>query len=353
MIDPHVHFRDWEQTEKETLCHGMRSGLGAGVTTFFDMPNTVPPLTDEATILRRLALAGNVIAEIGGANIPRISYHVYGGITTDTAQVRAMADLHARLFPAMVGLKFFAGHSTGHMGVIEEEKQKSVYRTLADCGYSGVVALHCEKEALLKPELDGMDEGRAHSLSRPPQAEVESVRDQICFAREAGFAGTLHICHISTVGALALVEEARAEGMKITCGVTPHHALLSVEDALPQRHLSMNPPLRSPEERDGMFAALLDGRIDWIETDHAPHSLEDKKNGANGIPGFTGTMLLIRHLRNAGCTEERLVDLLGRNVQKAFGLSGQKIIVPDSTFIDSRLDRSRVRYPWDPYEGVE
>lgn len=353
MIDPHVHFRDWEQSEKETLRHGICSGLVAGVSCFFDMPNTVPPLTDEATILRRLSHADKVMAEMDGDDAIRISYHVYGGITTDMEQIRDMVALHARLFPLMVGLKLFAGHSTGNMGVVTEEQQRAVYRTLADCGYKGVVALHCEKEALLCPDCDAPDDALAHSLARPSTAEVESVRDQIRFAREEGFAGTLHVCHISTAGAIGLVSEAREQGMQITCGATPHHALLSVQDSLPHRHLSMNPPLREQADRDAVFLALLDGHIDWIETDHAPHTREDKKNGANGIPGYTGLMLLIRRLRMADCPEERLRDLLGKNVLQAFGLDGQAITVPDASFIDNSLGSSRVRYPWDPYEGME
>ena len=113
------------------------------------------------------------------------------------------------------------------MGLVEEEIQGWVYRHLARRNYTGAVVLHCEKEALLRPELYDNADLSTQSLARPPEAEVASIRDQLSFSKEAGFAGHLHIAHLSTIEGLLLVEEAKREGRRISCGVTPHHLLLN------------------------------------------------------------------------------------------------------------------------------
>lgn len=136
-----------------------------------------------------------------------------------------------RNFPQVTGLKMFAGHSTGNMGIPDPEAQLQVYRTLADLNYTGVLMVHCEKECLLRPELFNPGRPESHLDARPPEAEVESVRDQIRWAGESGFRGVLHICHLSVPQSLTLIEKSRnsLDG-RLTCGITPHHALLSVDD---------------------------------------------------------------------------------------------------------------------------
>jgi dihydroorotase len=321
MIDPHVHLRDWGQSEKETLAHGFEVAQLCGVEEFFDMPNTVPPLTSQQAVLQRLADAK--AAGLGS------SYHLYAGLTEDSEQIASMVALTKSLKGKVIGLKLFAGHSTGNMGLISEQQQRKVYETLAACQYDGVVAVHCEKESLLLPDLEDPSDFSTHSLARPFQAEVQSVADQLAFSRDANFTGTLHICHLSSPKALSLIEEARRQGRKVTCAVTPHHVLLSSEVAKDQSlYAKMNPPLRSESERKELFSALLSGKIDWIETDHAPHTLQDKRNGACGIPGFSGLLLLVKVLMDNGCSLERLKLLLGGRVRQVFGLEQRDIYIP-------------------------
>ena len=117
--------------------------------------------------------------------------------------------------------------------------------------------------------------------------------------------------------------------MRITMGVTPHHALLTRHDAEDHsRYLKMNPPLRDEVDRKAVFAALMDGTADWVESDHAPHTREDKEKGASGIPGIPGMLLLLHRLREAGAGEERLKDLFGRNAMRTFGLDAEDIVLP-------------------------
>ena len=320
MTDAHVHLRDWNQSNKETVLHGMLTGAKTGFDVFFDMPNCNPPLTDRQTIEKRILLGQEAEQTLKNQGYA-VHYHVYCGITDNPDQIREMVRSYNELFPRVCGMKMFASQSTGNMGIIDPEVQKTVYRTLAEEDYKGVIAVHCEKESLFRLRET------AHSRKRPPESEEASVRDQIRFAEEAGFKGILHIAHISCRGALEAVREARKQGIiRITCGATPHHILLSSTQETDI--VKMNPPLREEKDRKAIWDALFDGTIDWIESDHAPHTLQDKQAGASGLPGFEGMLLVIRKLREAGMTEQKLSELLCTNALKAFGIEEDSEKVP-------------------------
>ncbi len=335
MIDPHVHLRDWDEKGKETLYHGMETALLCGLGALFDMPNCSPPLTGEAAVLRRLedarAAAGRLSADRGGAPAP--FYALYGGLTAEESQIREMVGLHGRLFPSVAGLKLFAGRSTGALAVTGTGEQQRVWEILAESGYTGVVAVHCEKEELFRPELWDPDIPASHSLTRPEEAEHASAADQIAFAAAAGFRGTLHICHISASGTLELVRSFREEKGKysfsLSCGATPHHLLLDcsmIPDGPEGQLLKVNPPLRGRKSRQALLAALFDGTVDWIESDHAPHTHRDKTSGcASGIPSLTAWPLLLSRLRFMGMSEEMLRRLTGERVLEVFGIDPEAI----------------------------
>ena len=342
MIDPHVHLRDWAQKDKETVEHGLHAAGLAGITRVFDMPNTSTCLTSREAVLSRLALASPSVERHG------VAYHVYPGLTSDPSQVEQMCRLHGELFPLAVGLKMFLAHSTGNMGLVTEAEQRSVMRTLADCSYEGVLALHAEAEEFNRPDLSDPLDFSTHSLARPAEGEIYAVDRIIRIARETGFRGHLHVCHISTRGAVELVQEAKGAGMRISCGATAHHALLSSRDASKrERYLKMNPPLRSAEDRDFIFSSLLDGRIDYVESDHAPHTVADKINGASGIPGFAGSLLLLDRLRRTGASESRLRDLFGGNVLRIFDLGNEDVFLPGDAA--ERFRMVDAEYPFHPF----
>ena len=343
MIDPHVHLRDWGQSSKETVLHGMRTAARGGFTHLFDMPNTSPACTGRETVLERLALGGEASDETG------VSYHLYGGITNDPDQVRSIVSVWKELFPLVPGLKLFAGNSTGNMGIIGIDAQRQVFRILAEEGFGGVLAVHAEKEELLCPERYVPGDFATHSDARPAAAETESVRDLISLADETGFRGTLHICHVSAASTIELIRSRKGD-MRITMGVTPHHALLTRHDAEDHsRYLKMNPPLRDEADRRAVFAALMDGTADWVESDHAPHTREDKEKGASGIPGIPGMLLLLHRLREAGAGEERLKDLFGRNAMRTFGLDAEDIVLQADPL--ALYEELAGEYFFDPYRS--
>jgi dihydroorotase len=353
MIDPHVHLRDWNQADKETLRHGLSVAWRAGLDGVFEMPNTDPPLTSREAILRRIGDADRAIRELG---VP-IFHGIYAGLTADPAQIEGVVKAWRELFPRVVGLKMFAGHSTGNMGIIAREKQALVYKKLAELKYTGVLAVHCEKEDLLKKLPDGKPDWdpaspATHCQARPPAAEVASVNDQKELARAAGFAGTLHIAHISTPWALDLLRGRHAPSeplaFRITCGLTPHHALLDETrmDGPKGLLLKANPPLRPSPMPSMMLARLTKGEIDWIETDHAPHTLKDKTEGyASGIPGLPYYPRFMDLLRARGLSEAWIDALCHDAVCRAFGVNiPNRRRKPDLGLASE--------YPWNPFEGI-
>ncbi len=313
----------------------MLTGAKAGFDVFFDMPNTNPPVTDSETARQRLEL-GLEAQDRLKENGYDVRYHIYLGLTPDPMQISEMVNLYNNLFPKVCGLKMFASQSTGNMGIIGRDRQFEIYRNLANLDYRGVLAVHCEKEELF--DLSAL----RHCDKRPSISEEQSVRDQIENVQKSGFKGTLHIAHISTEGSLQAVCDARSWGVRITCGATPHHILLTRENE--SEIVKMNPPLRGESDRLAVYNGLFSGAIDWVESDHAPHTLGDKRNGASGIPGIEGMLLLIRRLRDAGMSEKRLNELFCTNALKAFGIDEPSSPVPQIT--DEMISEARSAYPF-------
>ena len=342
MIDLHVHLRDWGQSAKETVEHGLAVASLCGIKRVGDMPNTSPALTSRDAVLERLALASPSVKR------HRVSYSVHMGLTKDPGQIREAVATHSELFPLVLGLKMFAGQSTGDMGIVDIDGERRVFKTLSEAGYKGVLLVHCEKEALMKPDSYVPGKWDTHSLARPAEAETESVRDMIALARECGFAGHLHICHISTKGALDLVVKAKGEGMAISCGATAHHSLKTCDDAAEHGlYLKMNPPLRPACDRDAIYQGLKDGSVDYVESDHAPHTLEDKEKGASGIPGFAGSLVLLSRLKADGVSLSRLEALFSLNAARIFGIEPDGALLPDR--LAWRAQKAASEYPFNPF----
>jgi dihydroorotase len=342
VIDPHVHLRDWSQAGKETLRHGLSVAWRAGMDGVFEMPNTDPPLTSREAVLRRIDDADAALRGLGIG----LFHGLYAGLTAVPRQIEEMVRLWRELFPRVVGLKMFAGHSTGGMGIVDPREQALVFRTLAALGFTGVLAVHCEKEALLRPTEWDPSRPVSHARARPPAAEVASVDDMKTMARTAGFKGTLHVCHVSTPWALDLLRgrhekeaaagsaaagdaigaarpESAAPPFRITCGLTPHHALLDArmlekpDGAL----LKVNPPLRPLPMPALMLRRLVKGEIDWIETDHAPHTRRDKLEGfASGIPGLPFAPRFVKLLLDGGLPRARVEELTHGAICRTFAI---------------------------------
>jgi len=323
MIDPHVHCRDWNQSYKETIKHALHVAERAGLSGIFDMPNTDPAIISRELVEKRLNDAKKCNS--------KVFYGLYIGITADKNQIREAVETWREYFPksdskvGVIGLKMFAGKSVGNLGIIKEDEQRLVYKTLAEQKYPGVLAVHCEKESLMRPELFNPENPRTWSFARPPESEYESVNDQIKFDEESGFEGNLHICHVSCPESFEMIREARKK-INITCGVTPHHCSISYK-MIPESGkgltFKVNPPLRDTGRTNKLYSLLGAGAIDLIETDHAPHTLKEKLEEPymSGFPGLHNYPNFIKHLENiAGFSHEQIENLTHKNIESIFNI---------------------------------
>ena len=344
-IDPHVHCRGGKnQAHKDTVAHALKVAERAGATAIFDMPNTDPPLLNLATVVARLA-------EARAANSP-VYYGVYAGIIPDERQIAEAVNMERNL-DGVIGIKMYAGHSTGNMGIIDEAKQQFCYQRLAKEGYKGVLAVHCEKESLIDRSLFKYEQPWTHCNAQPPLAEVESLRDQIRYSGDAGFEGNLHIAHISVPEAVELVNEAKKH-RRITSGITFHHLFLSDmdmhwEDGL---LLKMNPPLRPDGMQRQNQEYLRIGMIDWVESDHAPHTIPEKEDPsrekpfASGVPGLQFWPRALNWFRRNGFTDDIIQEMTFDEPNKVYGLN----LKPRAAAPQVDLAGE---YPFDPFRHLK
>ncbi len=341
MIDIHVHFRDWNQRHKETLEHGIGLAAALGYTAVCDMPNTDPPLLTAEDLERRLVDAAPFEKKYG------VHYYCYGGATPDPEQLRGVI-IAVQQIERVAGLKYFASHSTGNMGIIEEKQQKEFFETLVRYNYTGFLAIHAEDTACFKTSRES---GilKKHHEERPIEAEVSAVKKQIAFAKEGGFRGHLHICHATNTAVIDVIEQERPScPFPITVGVTSSHLLLNLEEA--SDLCKINPPIRPRSEQEKLYQALLDNRIDLVESDHAPHTLEDKRNGVSGIPSLPGQIRLLHRLYQDKVSFKLIRKLYGGTAQKILGIDTE-ITLPTEQNCEELISQFKNDYPFDPYES--
>ena len=348
-IDPHVHCRDEEWSYKETIKHSLEVARDSGVDAVFDMPNLPNPVFNRDRALKRLKIAKD-------ANVPEVFYGTFIGLTSDREQVKQAVSAYRELFPYVVGMKLFAGHSTGNLGVVRFENQAVVYETLAQEEYDGVVFVHAEKESEMNENAKVKFNYLypiSHCVARPKRAELESIKDQIALARKYNFSGKLHIAHISHPDSVDLVVEERNKGLDISCGVCPHHLIFDWTMMNEGNGLlyKMNPPLREVGASNKMIEYLREGKINCIETDHAPHTLDDKTKGdeksgfASGIPGLHWWNLAQEYLRQQNFSDKRIEETGFDFIAGRFGIDIKKKNIP-------RRNRGE-DYDFDPYKNLE
>ncbi len=311
-IDPHVHCRDWNEAYKATIREVMDLARSQGVAAVLDMPNTDPPILGPSEVAARLRTARGEGVDEG--------YYLYVAATANESQLeRAVEAVQEN--KRVVGLKMYAAPMKG-LEVETFEKQARVYKTLSELRYDKVLAVHCEKAQLLRPEL--WDPARPWSWgeARPPEAEIEAVKDQIMLVERYDFAGTLYIVHTSTPGAVGLVEEARERGLRVVCGVTPHHLMLSLEDMARAGGvaLKVNPPLRDKRMVEDLVDLVVRGSVNFLETDHAPHAAWEKYGPPymSGIRSLELYQRCLDWLLSRGASERLLREMTYNNVKRVF-----------------------------------
>lgn len=336
--DVHVHLREPGFSYKETIASGTAAAAAGGYTAVCAMPN-LKPVPDCAETLRPQleAIARDAVIHV----------YPYGAITRGE-QGQELADL-AAMAPDTVGF------SDDGKGVQSPEQMRRAME-LAKALDKPIVA-HCEDESLLQKGWCVHDGAyaRAHGLTgNAPESEWRQVERDLRLVEETGC--RYHVCHISTKESVALIRQAKAQGLPVTCETGPHYLTLCDEELRDEGSFRMNPPIRSAADREALAAGLLDGTIDCIATDHAPHSAQEKSGGLrgslNGIVGLeTAFPVLYTKLVQPGIVPlETVLDRLCVRPRQIFRLPGGVIEAgapADLTVLDLttpwRIDSSAFR----------
>lgn len=305
--DVHVHFREPGFSYKETIRSGSLASARGGYTAVATMPN-LNPVPDSAEHLEaQLRLIRDTAC---------IHIYPYGAITVGE-KGEALADL-----PGLA--KDVLGFSDDGRGVQNDAMMRLAMETAKALGKP--IVAHCEDNRLLRGGYihDG-DYAKAHGhRGICSESEWGQIARDLELVRETGV--KYHVCHISTKESVDIIRKAKAEGLDVTCETGPHY--LTMDDSMLQEdgRFKMNPPIRSREDRDALIEGILDGTIDMIATDHAPHSAEEKSKGleksAFGVVGIeTAFPILYTCLVKTGILSlERLLELLAVNPRKRFNL---------------------------------
>ena len=310
LVDVHVHLREPGFPQKETIATGTAAAARGGYTTVCSMPNLCPAPDTPASLGEQLAI-------IRRDAVVRVK--PYGTITMGQRGCGELVDF-AALAPEVVGF------SDDGRGVQSDELMEEAMRRAAAVGKP--IVAHCEVDELLRGGYihDGVycrEHGHKGICS---ESEWRQVERDIALAEKTGC--QYHVCHVSTKESVELVRRAKAKGLRVSCETAPHYLLLCDEDLQEEGRFKMNPPLRSRADREALIGGILDGTIEVVATDHAPHTAEEKSRGlagsAMGIVGLeTAFPLLYKYLVLPGViTLEKLLGLMSENPRRLFGLEG-------------------------------
>ena len=349
-IDPHVHFRDPGNPEKEDLESGSRAAAAGGVTSFLDMPNTSPNATNRLALEAKIALAAK----------KSVTHHGFfiGATTNNVSDLQSVQGMDG-----VCGIKIFMGSSTGDLLVHEQKHLEEIF---ANTG--GIIATHAEDEVRLQSRIAEFKHRRdiaAHAECRDIECALIATKRAAALAKD--HTHRLHIVHLTSGKEADWL--ASNKGDLITTEVCTQHLSFDQDDVekLGVRAL-MNPPIRYTEDKEKLWNRLKDGTIDCIVTDHAPHTLEAKSVGfpkaPAGMPGVeTSLPRMLTHAKDGRCSISDIVKWMCAGPAKVYGIKNKGSLIEgfdgDLTLVD--LENHRIiqdsdtwtRVGWTPYAGME
>ncbi len=355
VIDDQVHFREPGLTHKADIHSESRAAVAGGVTSFMDMPNTVP----NTLTLPLLQQKFDIAAEKSFCN-----YSFYMGASNDNIEEILKIDPRE-----VCGIKVFMGSSTGNMLVDKEESLERIFRD-APC----LVATHCEEESIIKANMAVFKErygedapSRIHPLVRSAEACYRSSAKAVEMATK--YNARLHVLHVSTEKEISLFRnDIPLKDKKITSEVCLHHLWFNDKDyEMRENFIKWNPAVKTEQDRQGLLSAVIDNRIDIVATDHAPHTFEEKIkpyfSAPSGGPSIQHLLVGMLEFVNKGIlTIEKVVEKLSHNPAILFDIDRRGflregyyadlvIVNPDKR---QYVSNESVLYKcgWTPYNGM-
>ncbi|MDD3862101.1 MAG: dihydroorotase, partial [Candidatus Gracilibacteria bacterium] len=353
VIDVHVHFRDPGAIYKEDFESGSLAAVSAGVTTVLDMPNNIP------AILNNGALSGKRKLVEGRSYCNYGFYIGYDG--KNLGEILSAENI--------AGVKVYMGGSTNAGGVSFAEVEELFKK------FDGLVVVHAEDQEIIDENIkktflgvDGVKiPASIHSKIRTVQAEVKAIRHACELSKK--YDKRLHVAHVSSEEGLKVIVEYKQNGAPVTCEVTPHHLTFSRDDYdLLGNFIKINPPVRDKEDVFALWKGLKFGDIDIVATDHAPHTIVEKKlpygEAPSGVPGIETMLPLFLNAVNDKAMElPEVVKILCEKPADIFGLSSKGKIAKwyDADVIVVDLEKEKkveskklfTKCKWSPYDGYK
>ncbi len=340
--DVHVHFREPGFSYKETIKSGSLSAANGGYTDVCTMPN-LKPVPDSVESLKAQL---DIIKRDG-----LIGIHPYASITVGQ-NGKELSDLD--------GMKDLCiAYSDDGRGVQSDEMMEAAMRQAKECGK--MIVAHCEvNDLLFGGYIHDGEYCKQHGMKGIcSESEWAQVKRDLELVRKTGC--SYHVCHISTKETVELIREAKKEGLDVTCETGPHYLVFNDMDLKEEGRFKMNPPIRSEADRQALVEGILDGTIDMIATDHAPHSAEEKSRGLAGSNmGVVGletafAVMYTSFVKTGVMSLEKLIELMSTNPRKRFGIElGNSYTIFDLSkkfTVDPQKFLSMGRAT--PFEGLE
>ena len=347
-IDPHVHFRTPGHEYKEDWRTASKAAICGGYTTVFDMPNTLPPTVTAALLKEKKALIDSQLNEI---DIP-LRYQLFFGADKN----------HLQEIPGVardvIGIKVFMGCSTGNLVIDDDESLRAVFEIAAK--HNLIVAVHAEDEHMMRERkalYKDRTDYKVHSRIRDVDVAVSAVEKAIGLTRQYGT--RLYILHLSTEPEIELVRKAKQEGLPVFAETTPHHLFLNetAYEKLKGKAV-VNPPLRAPSHNLALFAAIHEGIIDTIGSDHAPHTVSEKEKPygecPSGMPGIETTLALLLDAHHQGLLSlKEVVSLTSKRAREIFNLpkNDDVVLVDLNKVAEVAENQLKTKCGWSPYAG--
>jgi len=354
VIDDQVHFREPGLTHKATIESESRAAVAGGITSFIEMPNTIP----QTTTIEKLEEKFSTAAETSYANYS----FMFGGTNDNLEEIKKVDKTK------VAGLKLFLGSSTGNMLVDDEAVLREIFKST-----DLLISVHCEDEETIRKNMEIYKERygddipiNMHPIIRSDEACYLSSSRAIALAKETG--ARLHVFHLSTAKEMELFDKKTPlKDKKITAEVCIHHLWFSDADYDEKGTLiKWNPAVKTQKDQDALWEALLDDRLDVIATDHAPHTLEEKQNvytkAPSGGPLVQHALPAMLELYHEGkISLEKIVEKMCHNPAILFEVEKRGYIKPgyfaDLVLVDLNnpwtvtTDNILYKCKWSPFEG--